>query len=751
MFCKICDKEIDKALTTFISIHLPKEHNITGEEYYRKFFKKEGEGICHCEGCKNPTKYKNFTEGYGNFCSRACTSRGTKDNRIQNMGTSKRENNWDDFVEKLKNKKIKPLFTKEVFVNRETENYEYKCLECNNTFKINNTTGKMRLKEIKCYHCTSKDPNSKRNIEQYNQKFKCLVCNKEMEGTSQFFVSHIEKYHAMSSKDYYDTYLKKEGEGICQKEGCNNLTKFNRFSKGYDKHCSQQCAASDEKTREIFKNSMTEQWGVDNPLKCKIIMEKKEKTCLEKYGFNNAAKHPDTINKMAATNMEVRGYKTPGEDPVVQQKTAETCFERYGEKAPALADSVKQKIKKRHKEKSGYDNVFSSPEYKNIIKNYYKENFGCDYASQVPEYIFKAKKTKKKKYWDIYALKLDKKKIKPLFDEDFYINNDEFEFECLRCGKKFKTDKTEAYSINCGCLLRRSHFEDEIADELIKIGIDTKNIIKNRWFYIGKKRLQLDLYLTEYKIGIEYCGFYWHSELYAETNEHLNKHLFFKQLGIPVIQIFENEWQINKETVLSIIKSKINKSERIYARECEIKDVSLKDYQMFLITNHLQGSVPSPIKLGLYYNNELVSLMGLGTSRYNKSYEYEIYRFCTKINFCVIGGFSRLLKHFEEKYKPKSIISYIDIRYFNGKSYEKNEFKFLHLSVPVYYYFKRNKPELYNRIIFQKHKLKDKLDNFDPNKTEHKNMLENNYLRIYDAGNLVYVKEYNYNDKSVII
>jgi hypothetical protein len=143
----------------------------------------------------------------------------------------------------------------------------------------------------------------------------------------------------------------------------------------------------------------------------------------------------------------------------------------------------------------------------------------------------------------------------------------------------------------------------------------------------------------------------------------------------------------------------------------------------------------------MFYNSELVSVMGIGKSRYNKKYEYEIIR---------SGGFSKFISYFEKKYNPKNIISYIDVRYFNGSSYEKNGFTFLHLTKPNYYYYKNNNhSKLLSRIQFQKHKLKNILDIYDENKTEYENMKANNYYRIYDAGNLVYVK--NYNDKSVII
>jgi len=51
-------------------------------------------------------------------------------------------------------------------------------------------------------------------------------------------------------------------------------------------------------------------------------------------------------------------------------------------------------------------------------------------------------------------------------------------------------------------------------------------------------------------------------------------------------------------------------------------------------------------------------------------------------------------------------------------------------------YFRKNTFELFHRINFQKHKLKEKLETFDAALSEYDNMLNNNYLRIFDAGNL---------------
>lgn len=108
----------------------------------------------------------------------------------------------------------------------------------------------------------------------------------------------------------------------------------------------------------------------------------------------------------------------------------------------------------------------------------------------------------------------------------------------------------------------------------------------------------------------------------------------------------------------------------------------------------------------------------------------------------IAGGASKLYKYFISNYKPSSVVSYADLRYSNGNLYKKLGFEFSHFSNPNYWYFKLPDMTLHSRVRFQKHRLCNLLENFDNNKTEVENMLNNGYRRIFDCGNAVYKKEY---------
>ena len=139
--------------------------------------------------------------------------------------------------------------------------------------------------------------------------------------------------------------------------------------------------------------------------------------------------------------------------------------------------------------------------------------------------------------------------------------------------------------------------------------------------------------------------------------------------------------------------------------------------------------------------------MTFGKSRYNHNYEYELIRFCTLKNYQVVGGASKLLKKFEREFNPKSLISYANRRWSNGNLYKQLGFTFLNKTPANFFYFKENEKKLKSRNSFQKHKLKEMykkgiLKEYDDNLTAILNAYNNGYRRIWDSGNLSFIKKY---------
>jgi hypothetical protein len=210
---------------------------------------------------------------------------------------------------------------------------------------------------------------------------------------------------------------------------------------------------------------------------------------------------------------------------------------------------------------------------------------------------------------------------------------------------------------------------------------------------------------------------------------------------INLIPLWWQEYVLNPEIMTSIFNNKIGKiKNRLFARNCEVREISSEQIQTFLHKNHRQGKIPSKINLGLFFKEELVSVMSLGSPRYSKENQYELLRFCSKLNTIVVGAASKLFTYFVKKYNPVSVISYCDVRFSSldpeKTVYPKLGFKYSHTSPPNYFYYKDGK--FFSRLQFQKHKLPEILSDFDPELSEKENMLRNGFEIMTDCGNHVF-------------
>lgn len=270
-----------------------------------------------------------------------------------------------------------------------------------------------------------------------------------------------------------------------------------------------------------------------------------------------------------------------------------------------------------------------------------------------------------------------------------------------------------------------SIYEDEIANLLKNNNI---SFIKNTYQIIKPK--ELDIYIPEKNVAIEFNGLYWHTTEYVNKNQHLEKTELCNKKNIRLIHIFEDNWLQKRNICESIILSALGiYKQKIFARKCQFKKVDKEIGRAFINNNHLQSSINGGEYFGLYYNNEIVQIIQIGKSRFKKD-ELELYRMCTKLNTQVIGGFSKLMKN--QPYNK--IISYIDRSLYNGKGYFESGWKFLSITRPNYCYFINSKRE--NRMNYQKHKLPKVLENFDPKLSEVQNMKNNHYYQIFDCGNI---------------
>lgn len=300
-------------------------------------------------------------------------------------------------------------------------------------------------------------------------------------------------------------------------------------------------------------------------------------------------------------------------------------------------------------------------------------------------------------------------------------------------------------------------------EKKVKYLLDNTNdlLVKNFNIFTGTRKVldnktELDFYIPEYKFAIEVNGIYWHS--YGQVNHTKHPKEFYRDRHFIKVNEAEKKdihlFQINEDEINhipGIWQSKINAKfgsyeKRYYARKLKVRLVPSHIARSFLNENHLQGFSYSKIKLGLYSEDELLAMMTFGKPRFNKEYEYELIRFCSKLNIQIIGGASKLFKYFIRNYNPSSVISYGNRRWVFSKNniYSKLGFRFIEITNPSYYYYKitkwRTKP--IHRSQFQKHKLKNLeefKENYSDDLTEEEIVLKTGYRKMFDAGHLKYI------------
>jgi len=242
--------------------------------------------------------------------------------------------------------------------------------------------------------------------------------------------------------------------------------------------------------------------------------------------------------------------------------------------------------------------------------------------------------------------------------------------------------------------------------------------------------LELDIYIPEKRIAIEYNGIYWHSAFKKKPNYHVDKYLQCKEVGIHLIQIFEDEWMRNSSLIKARLKNVLGFGQKIAARKCTIVELTTGEYRDFVDRHHLSGYAHSTLKYGLQFKGEIKAVMGFSKSRYTKD-GYEIIRYCS--DETVVGGAGKLLAHFVSAAKPNNIVTYADRCWSNGNLYRKLGFvdTTIHSANTSYWYIKNN--IRYHRSNFTKGRLV-KLG-YSPLLTETEIMDQLGYTKIYDCGN----------------
>lgn len=292
------------------------------------------------------------------------------------------------------------------------------------------------------------------------------------------------------------------------------------------------------------------------------------------------------------------------------------------------------------------------------------------------------------------------------------------------------------------CANNISLAEDEIVSFITdELGIT--NVIKRNKRLISP--YELDIYLPDYNLAIEYDGVVWHSEKFGKNRYyHIDKLNKCNDIGINLINIFEDEYNDKKEIVYEKLRHILggdSNKEKVYARKCIVKDISKNEAKIFLDKNHIQGYVPSTVYLGAFFNDVLVGVMTF--RKESTEGKWELSRFATDISKHCVGLGGKLFKYFISNYNPDEVKSFADRRWTihqDNNLYTRLGFKLDSILKPDYSYV-TSKSKRVHKFNMRKNLLIKRYSDYnltnDMTESEMTNKL--GFYKIWDCGKLKYV------------
>ena len=493
-----------------------------------------------------------------------------------------------------------------------------KCLECGCFVNFHSYT---RGYNIYC----SKDCKNKSKVVQDKMKKTCLErygVDNVLKDKEKMKKSIMYKYGVENV--FQSDFIKDKIKKTClERYGVENISSNedikNKKKETMIKNFGVEYVLQNEDIKNKVKNTNLERYGVDNVFKNKTIREKIKKTMLKKYGVDNAFKDREKIKNIM---IEKYGVEHSLQNEDIKNKVKNTNLERYGVENVFQSKNIKEKIKETILEKYNVENIFQSESIKKKIKNTMIEKYGVKHALQNKDIKNKEKNTnlerygvdcifKDKNYRD-KIIKTNKKIYNvPNYSQSHWnketlekINNKEFLEKEYLLNKKSSRKIANEINVSQFCLLNKLHFfnipiryeierssyEQEIVDfiNLPNILTNVRNIIPP---------YELDIYLPDYKLAIEFNGLYWHSTLkdndYKAKFRNINKTKLCNNIGIKLFHIFENEWlNITKQDIWkSIVNKELGRNLTINSSDCDIKLLNNNEFMDFLYRNSLNNYI----------------------------------------------------------------------------------------------------------------------------------------------------------------
>lgn len=321
-----------------------------------------------------------------------------------------------------------------------------------------------------------------------------------------------------------------------------------------------------------------------------------------------------------------------------------------------------------------------------------------------------------------------------------YVNNTtKIEIGCPHHGTFFQTPMAHLMENRipcpgCSSSVSVSQAQKDIA-AFVESFYNGPLLVNDRSLLKGK---EVDIFLPDLNVAIEYNGVYWHSASRVGKNYHADKTKACQKEGVRLLHIWSDDWTFRKEIVKRHIKAvlQLSSERKVYARKCQVKEITTQVAKTFLEENHIQGYSPSTHKFGLFEEDALVAVATFRSDSSDRE-NYVLTRYATKHQ--VLGGHSKLVTFFERHFSYRELVTFADLSFSDGNLYARTGWKQAGFLYPDYSYVVNKKRE--HKFGYRLKRFREDSNLlFEEGCTESELAALNSIEKIYDCGKLRFVK-----------
>jgi hypothetical protein len=537
---------------------------------------------------------------------------------------------------------------------------------------------------------------------------------------------------------------------VPQRCPCGKKALFNSYTKGYRKFCSSTCPSKGDNHSATMKKI----WDDGGEQRVQGVVDKMRSTMLEKYGAVNPMHVDEIVGRVKQTNMERHGVETPFQSQAIRGKASETLLKNHGVETPFQSETIRKKAGETYErnhgkrntmeharqafnERYGVDNAFQAEWVRERVKQRLNQRYGVDHPTKSPEIKERVVQTNLERYGvknpaqrhlhpDLYDILCHREKFVALLTS-YSVQEIKLMYGC---SSDIVYDHHDRYGLDI--LTRvKSQYEEQIAGILDSMGVQYR---RNTSILTAPN--QVDFYIPDHHLAIEFNGLYWHSENSSGKGKdyHATKTRQCTEKAVQLLTIFEDEWIEHREIIAKHIQHLCGgTNQTIGARKIKIDSLSDRNVaDAFLEQYHIQGKTNNySMAYGGWYNGVLVSVFTL--SRVSEN-EYDITRYCTNLEASYPGLFSKFIKHINRTTSIKRLTTIADLRWSVGNIYERSGFKLVSTIKPDYFYTDYH--ARYHKFGFRKKLIESKFGLSIEGKTERQLTEELGLDRIWDCGKL---------------